>query len=396
MRTKLLVIGTAVALAALLPANGSASLSATEPVHYLVGFHGTPAYSVGDVWNGNPVVAVDSDLNFIVVETLAVSGLLAAANVDVNVRYVEPDASLHQLQLTPNDPLYGDAGHYGTKVTKIELAWDKTTGATSAKVGVVDSGIKATHEEFAARIAAQYDFFNNDATADDSGFCGYHGSHTAGTAAATINNGKGIAGVAQGSLVIAKIFQGKNPGPLGCSTKTTSIVNALKWTADQGAVVSSNSWGGGSSSTAINDAIQYGVDKGTTTVGAAGNSGACTDCVGQPWKDMGTYPGVLVVSCTDSADKFCSFSSEGPQVDVAAPGASILSVDGSGTTTYKKLSGTSMSTPHVSGVVALVKSVYPSETPSGVETRIKGSADDLGLSSDRQGAGRLDGQGAVA
>ena len=395
MRTTILAAAAAIALLA--PVATAIDLDNAEAQKWLVGFHSTPTQDVGDSYFGEKVVAVDTDLNFIVVETVNPDGLRVKTFLDENVRYFEPDASDHQLQLTPTDPLYTNSGHYGVKTTKINLAWDKTLGVSSAKIGVVDSGITAAHEDFAGRVVAQYDFYNNDGTADDHTYCSFHGSHTAGTAGATTNNAKGIAGVAQGNLVIAKIFQGKSPSPFGgCATTNTAIVNALKYVADQGAVVSSNSWGGGSANTAINDAVKYSVGKGTTVVGAAGNSGSCTNCVGEPWKSIGTYAGVLVVSCVDANDAFCSFSSQGPQVDVAAPGASILSVDGKGTNTYKSLSGTSMSTPHVSGVVALVKSVYGTETPAGVETRIKGSADNLGMISDRQGAGRLDGQGAVA
>lgn len=367
---------------------------ATPSARYIVGFHANPDLAEGDLYQGERVVAVDQDLNFIVVETANAELLAAKAALDESVRYLEPDASDHQLQLTPNDPKWADAGHYGAKIIGAPLAWDKTLGASSVKVVMVDSGIRATHEDIAGRILAQYDFYNNDGTADDSKYCSYHGSHTAGTALATTNNGKGMAGVSQSGVMIAKIFQGKSPSPLGgCATTTTAIVNALKWGGDQGAAVSSNSWGGGSFSTAINDAITYTVGKGTAIVAAAGNSGSCTNCVGEPWKSA-TAP-VIVVSCTDSADAFCSFSSQGPQVDVAAPGKDILSINGGGDASYKLLSGTSMSTPHVAGVAALVKALNPGFGPTDLEARIKGTAKNLGMISDRQGAGRLDAAAAV-
>lgn len=386
----------ATALALLAPAATALDLKTDDVTSkWLVGFHSTPTQNVGDLYFGEKIVAVDTDLDFIVIETVNPDGVRVKTLADPNARYLEPDASDHSLQLTPNDPLWTNSAHYGMKKIRADVAWDKTLGASSAKIGMVDSGIKATHEDFAGRIVAQFDFYNNDATADDSNYCANHGSHTAGTAGAATNNGKGVAGAAQGGLVIAKIFQGKNPGPTGCSTTNTAIVNALKYVADQGAVVSSNSWGGGSANTAISDAISYALGKGTTVVGAAGNSGSCTNCVGEPWKGNGGKAGVIVVSCTDANDAFCSFSSQGPQVDVAAPGNSVLSVDGKGTNTYKTLSGTSMSTPHVSGTVALVKSLNGAFTPGDVETRIKSTAVNLGMISDRQGAGRLDAGAAV-
>ncbi|HWG91443.1 MAG TPA: S8 family serine peptidase [Candidatus Thermoplasmatota archaeon] len=393
-----LVLSAAIVALFLIAPVASANLvpvgEVTQTSRYLVGFFETPAYAVGDSYLGDAVVAVDTDLNFIVVETSAPALLAAKVQLDAAVRYFEPDASDHQLQLTPNDPKWTDAGHYGAKIIGAPIAWDKTLGTSAVKVVIVDSGIRATHEDIAGRILAQYDFYNNDGTADDSNYCSYHGSHTAGTSLATTNNGKGMAGIAQSGVMIAKIFQGKSPSPMGgCATTTTAIVNALKWGGDQGAAVSSNSWGGGSFSTAINDAITYTVNKGTTIVAAAGNSGSCTNCVGEPWKSA-TAP-VIVVSCTTATDAFCSFSSQGPQVDVAAPGQDILSINGGGDTSYKLMSGTSMSTPHVSGVAALVKTLNPGFGPTDIEARLKGTAKNLGMISDRQGAGRLDAAAAV-
>lgn len=395
MRYKLLALAIAAAFAAPV-ATAFNYENMEETSRWLVGFHEYPGLEIGDSYRGAEVVNAIPELRVVTVETASAELLSVRVILDENVRYFESDASDHRLQLTPNDPLWTNSAHYGMKKIRADVAWDSTLGASSAKIGVVDSGIRQTHEDFAGRVVAQYDFFNNDATADDHNYCSNHGSHTAGTAGATTNNGKGVAGAAQGGLVIAKIFQGKNPGPLGCSTTNTAIINALKYVADQGAVVSSNSWGGGSANTGISDAISYALNKGTTVVGAAGNSGSCTNCVGEPWKGNGAKAGVIVVSCTDANDAFCGFSSEGPQVDVAAPGSGVLSVDGSGDAKYKTLSGTSMSTPHVSGAVALVKSLNGAFTPGDVEARIKSTAVNLGLSSDRQGAGRLDAGAAVA
>lgn len=390
MKYAILTIIAAVALT--VPAAGALKIdSVVSTERYLVGFIDNPGYEVGQFYQGNRIVAVDNDLNFVVVETSNAALLGTRVTLDNNVRYLEPDASDHQLLLTPNDSLYGDAGMYGVKITKINLAWDTTVGTTAVRISDIDTGINKAHEDAGgARILQGYDFKNGDTDPNDESLCSYHGSHTAGTFGATINNGKGIAGVAQATINPIKIF-GKGGGQ--CGTTTTAIVNALKYTGDQGDHVSSNSWGGGSYSTAINDAITYAVNKGVTIVAAAGNSGPCTNCVGEPWKDATAT--VIVVACSDSADKQCSFSSEGPQVDVIAPGYQILSVDGGTTTGYKLLSGTSMSTPHVTGVAGLVKTQHPTYTPDQIQTAIKASADNIGLSTDKQGAGRLNGQGAI-
>lgn len=108
-----------------------------------------------------------------------------------------------------------------------------------------------------------------------------------------------------------------------------------------------------------------------------------------PWKDKPSV--TIVVSATDSNDAFASFSSPGTQVDVAAPGVNILSVDGTGTTGYKTLSGTSMSTPHVAGTVALYKALHPTARFSTVESALCSTAKDLGTvgKDDKFGCGRV-------
>ena len=393
------LIATAAALMLLAPLAGAlGSIQDAAPIQrQLVGFHESPGLAPGDTYMGEPIVHVDEDLAFIVVETRDVDLLAAKARLDGNVRYVESDEVGHQLQLTPNDPQYTQAGMYGVKITKINLAWDTTLGSTSVKVAVIDSGINRNHEDFVGgRVLQGWDFYNNDNDPDDHTYCYFHGSHTAGTAAASTNNGKGIAGVSQSTILPIKIFQGKSPSPFGgcAATTTTGFVNAIKYAGDQGAHVSSNSWGGGSMSTAINDAIVYSHNKGVTHVGAAGNSGSCTNCVGEPWKSVGDAY-AIVVSASTATDGFASFSSQGPQVDVIAPGDDILSVNGGSTTGYKLMDGTSMATPHVSGVAALIKTLYPAATVADVDARIQASADNLGMISDRQGAGRLDGVGAI-
>jgi subtilisin family serine protease len=362
---------------------------------YIVGFFEPPGLAVGETYHGDRIVAVDNDLNFVVVITRDATRLQANAAQYSNVRYVEfDDPAYASLYFVPNDTHYTHSAHYGTKIIGAETAWDRTLGSTSIKVAVVDTGINRNHEDFVGgRVLQGRDTIHNDNDPEDQGGqCAYHGSHTAGTIGATINNAKGIAGLAQVSILPVKIF--KQGGPGGCSTTTTAIVSGLKYAGDQGAHVSSNSWGGGGSSTAINDAIKYAHDRGTIHVAAAGNSGSCTNCVGQPWKDMGHIS--IVVSCSNASDGWCSFSSQGPQVDLIAPGSGVASVDGSSTTGYKTMSGTSMSAPHVSGTVALVKTLNPSMSFTNVENRLKSTADDIGMISDRQGAGRVDAGEAVS
>lgn len=355
--------------------------------HWLVGLYQMPM-TMGAELYGAEVLQVIDELSIVVVEADNPVLFFAKAKTDANTRYVEWDSPCeYWISLVPNDTFYNQY-QYDMKpaTTNMELAWDRTLGTTATKIAMVDTGIRRTHEDFAGgRVLQGFDFRSNDNDPQDQGgLCGYHGSHTSGTAAATINNGKGVAGVSQSQILPVKIF-----GTGACNTTTSAIVNGLKYAGDQGAHVSSNSWGGGGSSTAINDAITYAHNLGTIHVAAAGNSGSCTNCVGQPWKDMGSIS--IVVSCSGPNNSWCSFSSQGPQVDVIAPGDDIASVYGGSDTQYSLKDGTSMSCPHVSGVAALIKTLNPSYTFSQVESRIKTNAKDLGFISDRQGAGLLDG-----
>ncbi|HWH09088.1 MAG TPA: S8 family serine peptidase [Candidatus Thermoplasmatota archaeon] len=387
-----MMLATALLSAAALAPLASA-LDAGAPERWILGVYEMPDVRPGDVYHLGTVVAMDADLRYVVVETANAPAVRASALTDANVRYVEyDDPAWAHLLYTPNDPKWTDAGHYGPKIIGATVAWDKTLGSTAVKVGVLDTGIRRDHEDFVGgRVLQGWDFYNNDNNPnDEGGMCSYHGSHTAGTVGATTGNGKGMAGMAQVTLLPVKAF-----GGFFCGGSTTALANGLKYIADQGGHVSSNSWGSSASSSTFNSAIDYAHGKGTIHVAAAGNSGSCTDCVSYPWKDR---PAVtIVVSAIDSSSAFASFSSQGPQVDVAAPGVGVLSVNGGGTTGYKLLDGTSMACPHVSGVVALVKTLNPSFSFSQVEGRLTSTADDLGPAGkdDRFGYGRVDAAGAV-
>jgi len=362
---------------------------------YIIGFYLVPRIPVGGDYNGDRVVATDSDLNFLVVETTNPLLTQLKARLDDGVRYIEWDNPQYAfLDMVPNDSRYNDAGHWGSKKIGAEAAWDVTTGSTAIKVGMLDSGLYKAHEEFAGspRVLQGWDFQNGDSDPNDESGCSYHGSHTTGTAGATINNGKGIAGMSQHTILPVKAFYYNG---LGCTAGTTPLVNAIKYIGDQGAAISSNSWSSSAPSTVMNDAVQYSHDRGVIHIAAAGNSGPCTNCVSYPWKDKAAI--TIVVSSTTSTDAQSSFSSEGPQVDVAAPGSSILSICGSSATCYQSLSGTSMATPHVAGAAALIKARNPSWTFTDVDNCLKNTALDLGPAGqdDDFGRGRIRADQAV-
>lgn len=388
------VIILAAALAAPMATSVGAEGSLVGTERYIVAFFAQPTQEPGDEYAGGTVVQNIQGLRMLVVETESAALFESRVMLDDGVRYLErDDPNAAFLLLVPNDSLYSNAGHYGSKKIGAEAAWDRTTGTTSVKVAMIDSGLNKAHEEFSgqSRVLAGWDYYNGDSDPDDTSGCSFHGTHTTGTAGATINNAKGIAGMSQHTILPFKAFQN---GGLGCGGSTTALVNALKAAGDSGAHVSSNSWGSSASSSAFNDAITYSHNLGVIHVAAAGNSGPCTNCVGFPWRDMGSV--VIVVSSTTSTDTQSSFSSEGAQVDVGAPGSSILSST-SGTTGYGTLSGTSMATPHVAGTVALLKALQPSYTFADVESRLCTTAVDLGAAGedDDFGCGRVNADAAT-
>ena len=379
------VLFALVCLAIVTPASAAPEAGDGGVERYIVGFHEMPDLQPGDTYLGEKVVSVNRAIAFAVVETRNPVLLHARANLDENVRYVEwDDPAAGIVSYVPNDSRYNDGGHWGSKKIGAETAWDRTLGTTAVKVGVIDSGLLKTHEEFSGsgRVLQGWDFVNGDNNPDDT--CG-HGTHVTGTIAATINNARGIAGMAQVEILPVK---GLASSLLGCSGSSSALSNALTYVADQGAHLSSNSWGGATSTSLVN-AIDYSYSKGTIVVAAAGNDGSCTNCVGEPWR--GRPDKVIIVSSTTSSDGFSSFSSEGPQIDVAAPGSGILSSYTGGSASYSSLSGTSMAAPHVTGTAALLKTLNPTWGYTDIDNRLKTTAVDLGASGfdNRFGHGRI-------
>jgi subtilisin family serine protease len=356
-----------------------------ESDRYIVAFHEDPGHRPGDSYQGESVVKFIPGLNFIVVETENFPAFDLRTRADQNVRYVEWDNPEYaQLLYTPNDPLHTHEALWGTHRVGAENAWDTTLGSSAVKIAVVDSGLNADHEEFAgqSRVLNGWNFHGGNSDTSDLNGCNWHGTHVAGTLGATIDNGVGIAGLSQSTILPVKIF---GSGFFGCSGASSSaIADALRYAGDEGAHISQNSWGGGGSSSAINDAIAYAHNLGTTHVAAAGNSGPCTDCVNVPWVENPDK--TIVVSSIEDGDGFSSFSSEGPEVTVTAPGSDVGSST-SGTDGYHVMSGTSMAAPHVSGSLALYLAANGNVGFNELHNVLTSTAEDLGHSTDRQGAG---------
>jgi thermitase len=304
------------------------------------------------------------------------------------VAYAEPNLIL-STQAVPNDPLFGDlyglhnTGQTGgTADADIDApeGWDAAgLGAFPAtggvKVGIVDTGIQSSHPDLAGKLAncarsqGLLPIFSGSiqegSCADDNG----HGTHVAGTVSANANNGIGVAGVSFNSpLAICKALG----GPLGTGS-TADVANCITWAHDKGAKVISMSLGGGASSTlqnAVNYAWKNGAANGSVLIAAAGNDGDAT--LNYP----AAYANVVSVAATDDRDARASFSNANADVEIAAPGVDITSTWNNGG--YDTISGTSMATPHVSGVAALIRNRYPSATAAQIVAKLDGAVDDLG------------------
>jgi subtilisin family serine protease len=362
--------------------------AATNAADYVVGFFSLP----GDLshYDNDSVVQVSPPLSFLVVRSTDPDRLERRLSMDPRVAYFERDRAIYHLDAAPGDPRYSSAQYdLQPSTTNLEIAWSKTHGSTAVKVCIVDTGQYRNHEDLRGVHWTDWkDFVHNRSAAyDDNG----HGTHVTATIAAVTDNGKGIAGVAQVSVAGAKVLDGSGSGYI-------SWVSAgIAWCADVGAHVISLSLGGASSG-ALSSAVRYASNKGSLLVAAAGNDGPCTRCVGYP----AAYPPAFAVACTDASNRLCSFSSQGPEVDIAAPGKDILSAYPTGlgpcakrsARCYVSLSGTSMSTPHVAGLAALVKSAHAGWSAGEIRDRIQATAVDLGArgADPKFGAGLMRGE----
>ena len=291
--------------------------------------------------------------------------------------------------ITPNDSYYSRQWALG----KIDAphAWAMSKGA-GVLVAVLDSGVDLNHPDLDSKIRTDidYDYINDDNVAqDDHG----HGTHVAGIIAAETDNAQGVAGLGwETTIVPYKVLDANGSGT------TSGIASAIYAATDAGAKVINMSLGSDpgagacSNYTSIYDAINYAYNHGVLVVVAAGNNNGADASTIIP----ANCPHVLTVSSTDSDDSLSSFSNIGSVIDVSAPGGYIYSSGWDDT--YLYMSGTSMATPYVAGLAALVFARHPDYTPDEVASAILDHAVDLGSAGwdDHFGCGRIDAFEAVA
>lgn len=255
----------------------------------------------------------------------------------------------------PNDSHW--AKQWGPVKTGSPAAWDIITGSSVVIIAVLDSGVDVKHPDLAGRTVAGYDFINNDANpADDQG----HGTKSTGVLGAASNNATGVAGTCWTcALMPVKVLDSSNYG------SWSAISNGIVWATDKGAKVISMSIYGKSGSSTLRNAVKYAYDRGVTVVAAAGND--ASTALTYP----ASYPEVLSVAGTDSADKLYSWSQKGSWISLAAPGCTYSTARGGG---YGSYCGTSAATPQVAGIAGLMLAANPTASRAEIAASLRSTA----------------------
>lgn len=311
---------------------------------------------------------------------------------DPEVEYAEPNYLVRAFR-TPDDPLF-DFYQWNLRTIRAEAAWNIEVGKNDAVIAILDTGVDYNHPDLAAKLLPGLNLLNQaDTPQDDNG----HGSHVAGIASAIGNNRLGIAGLSWGARVLpVKVLDEFGFGSI------EDLARGIIWAADNGARVINVSGGTEGNSQTLQDAVNYAYNtKGVVFVAAVGNEGGFGGL--NPPLYPAALPGVIGVAATDSNDRRAEFSERGDFVAVAAPGVIILSTvpRGKGSSAfgsdYAYSSGTSMASPHVAGLAALLLSANSSLTNKQVARLIEDTATDLGPPGKDEffGYGRIDAYGAV-
>lgn len=276
-----------------------------------------------------------------------------------DVESVEPD-HLVRLTYTPNDPdVVSKQYHHQNIETK--KAWDKSKGASDVVVAVIDDGIDMKHPDLKNQITSPFDTVKETAASLP---IGEHGTHVAGIIGGTIDNNIGGAGVAPNTKIMPiNVFDGG-------SAYTSDIIQAIHYAVENGADIINLSLGSYVYNAAFNDAIQFAHKSGVVIVAAAGNDAISTSYY------PASYSNVISVGSTTSKEVKSSFSNVGMFLDIVAPGSFVYStLPNNG---YGMMSGTSMASPIVAGVAALVMAAEPALSNVEIENRLFTTADDLG------------------
>lgn len=296
---------------------------------------------------------------------------------DADIQIAGPNYKVWMM-MDVNDPMVKD--QYAIDKVQARKAWDITQGSEGTVIAIVDTGIDLSHPDLKDKLLPGFsalkdkdDSHGQTKGGDDNG----HGTHCAGISAGIGNNGVGISGIAlKNKILPVRVLGGAGSGSM------FSIAKGLEWAANNGAKVISMSLGGPSSvmDIVVERAVKKAIAKDAVVVAAMGNSAKEEKMV------PACIKGVVAVGATDNKDVKAPFSTFGSHITVSAPGVNILSTFPTYDVAlsqyfpknYASLSGTSMATPVVSGVVGLMRAKYPSMNREQIIEKLKKSVDDLG------------------
>jgi hypothetical protein len=330
---------------------------------------------------------------------LSVDQAIRLYRADPDVLYAEPDYIV-RTAVVPNDPFFGtqwdlqntgqNGGTPGADIHATQ-AWNITTGSSSVVVAVLDTGIDYNHQDLAQNVwsaPAAFSVTGGNATVNcPAGSHGFnavaqtcdplddndHGTHVSGTIGAAGNNGMGVAGINWSVQILpCKFLDSTGSGDTSSAIQCLGLIKQLK---DSGVniIATNNSWGGGDFSQALQDAIAAQMQDGILFIAAAGNNFSDNDQIPTYPANI-PLPNVLAVAATNRTDDIVSFSDDGRRtVHIGAPGDEILSTTPNNT--YSVFSGTSMATPHVTGVAALLKAQNPNLDWRAIKNLILSSGD---------------------
>lgn len=343
-----------------------AATSTDGKVRVLIGFEGLPDPALVRALGGE--IYVEFSIVRVIAAELPVKAAEALSK-NPKIAYVELDGEVHALGQTVPwgiDRVFGNESYSFS-------TWNTSTGS-GITVAILDTGIDSSHEDLGVIVAGGANTVGGTSWNDGHG----HGTHVAGTVAA-LDNPFGVVGIAPGvSLYAVKVLDDSGSGSV------SSIVAGIEWAVKNDINIINMSLGSSQDSQTLHDACDAAYGAGLLIISSAGNSGNPAgrgDNVGYPAE----YSSVVAVAASDSNDRRASFSSTGPAVELIAPGVSVLSTTPNNT--YSTYSGTSMASPHVAGVAALVWAVNPELTNAEVRQILIDTAENLGLSANHQGYG---------
>lgn len=331
-------------------------------------------------------------------QSLTVEEAVSRASADPRVEYAEPDYFVYATDTIPDDPFFKAGQMWGLAQASCQFcskptpnidatrAWDITKGSDDVIVAVLDTGVDLQHEDLSPNAWVNpspgalpgfsndingWNFISDNNQTFVSSSEDFHGTHVAGSIGAVGDNKIGVTGVAWHVKLMSLKFLG---GPLGKGS-TSNAVRAINYAIDMrnrgfNIRVINASWGGGGNSQALRDAIAAANTAGILFVCAAGNeSNNVDETPSYPSAFAGSLSGTISVAAVDQGGNLASFSNYGHgSVSVGAPGVQIESTYPGNS--YNILSGTSMSTPYVSGIAVLLWSQDPSLSPTEVKRRI--------------------------